>query len=170
LNKQVSSSPGFPKINTTSEGGCKDRLCCHGYVASIRRIGLDIGVNRVTARIDIEGLADDRDQLFAEVVYCFEQGDEWWPDKSFEQEIIMPEQSARLETDAWEETIGHFLNGQTRVTVLQVARGALGIETSRLGTMEQRRITQVMEQLGWRRLRREGKARPWGLNDGHDAV
>jgi hypothetical protein len=29
----------------------------------------------------------------------------WWPDKDFEREYIMPEQAARYEADAWEETI-----------------------------------------------------------------
>jgi predicted P-loop ATPase len=116
----------------------------------------------VAAKIDIDRLADDRDQLLAEAVRRYEQGDQWWPDKSFEQEIIMPEQSVRYEADAWEEKIENHLVGQPRVTVLQVAREALGFEVARLGTAEQRRIAAALERLGWERLPREGKARPWG--------
>ena len=116
----------------------------------------------VTAKIDINGLAEYRDQLLAEAVHCFEEGDQWWPDKSFEQEIIMPEQEARYEADAWEDKIGPYLLTQTKLTVSEVAEAALGIIPSRLGTAEQRRIATCMEQLGWHRLKREGKARPWG--------
>jgi hypothetical protein len=35
--------------------------------------------------IDVEGLAAERDQLFAEAVYLFRQGERWWPDKAFER-------------------------------------------------------------------------------------
>ena len=116
----------------------------------------------VTAKIDIDGLVEYRDQLFAEAVHCLEEGDQWWPDKRFEQEIIKPEQEARYEADAWEDKIGPYLLTQTKLTVSEVAEAALGIIPSRLGTAEQRRIATCMEQLGWHRLKREGKARPWG--------
>ena len=87
--------------------------------------------------------------------------DPWWPDESFEQEIILPQQAARYEADAWEERIEQFLEGQTRVTILLVAREALHIETPRLGTADQRRIAAAMIRLGWERSEREGKARWW---------
>ena len=45
----------------------------------------------------------------------------------------------------------------TKVTVGQVAREALHIETPRIGTAEQRRIAAAIEQLGWRRERSDGK-------------
>src|SRR5262249_181073 len=45
--------------------------------------------------IDIDALIHDRDQLLAEAVHCFKQGEHWWPNKTFEQEVIAPEQQAR---------------------------------------------------------------------------
>jgi predicted P-loop ATPase len=115
-------------------------------------------------KLDIDGLANDRDQLFAEAVRCFELGDSWWPDKSFEREIIAPQQAARYEADAWEETIGTWLATQTKVTIGQVARECLHFDTSRLGTADQRRIAAAFEQLGWHRLPRTDAAgtRWWG--------
>ena len=52
----------------------------------------------------------------------------------------MPEQAARYEADAWEENIAAYVGGQSQVTVGQVARDALHIETPRLETADQRRI------------------------------
>jgi predicted P-loop ATPase len=124
----------------------------------------------VAGDIDIDGLADDRDQLFAEAVHEYHHGTAWWPSKSFEREHIMPQQADRYEGDAWEEPIGRYLEGQQRVTIMQVALGALdyeparpgmavypgepqparGTPINRFGTADQRRVAAVMTLLGWR--------------------
>ena len=63
----------------------------------------------------------------------------------------MPEQAERYEADAWEETIAAYLGQKhAKVTVGEVARERLGIETPRIGTADQRRIAAALEQLGWR--------------------
>jgi predicted P-loop ATPase len=111
--------------------------------------------------IDIDRLIRDRDQLFAEVVHAYRQGDPWWPDAAFEREFIAPEQEARYEADAWEEPIRGFLAGRLRTTVIEVAQNALRFETPKIGTTDQRRITAVLERSEWRRGKREGKARWW---------
>lgn len=102
-------------------------------------------------RIDTDALTRDRDQLFAEAVTRYRGGARWWPDERFEREHIAPEQEARFEADAWEDSIGRFLKDAQRATVGEVARDALGLETARIGTADQRRITAAMERLGWRR-------------------
>jgi predicted P-loop ATPase len=106
--------------------------------------------------IDIEALARDRDQLFAEAMVRYRHSDRWWPDKDFERDHIAPQQAQRYEADSWEEDIGAYLALQERVTVGQVAREALGIERSRIGTAEQRRITAALERLRWKRERPDG--------------
>ena len=112
-------------------------------------------------KIDIDGLVEDRDQLFAEVVEAYQAGLQWWPERGFERDHIMPEQAARYEADAWEENIRNYLDTVSRTTVGQVASHALNIETPRLGTSEQRRIAAVMENLGWKRGKRETGGRFW---------
>jgi predicted P-loop ATPase len=102
--------------------------------------------------IDLDALTRDRDQLFAEAVARYRAGAVWWPKKDFEKKYIMPEQSARYEADAWEEDIAEYLRKHEKVTVGEVAREALGIETPRIGTGDQRRVSAALEQMGWRRL------------------
>jgi len=104
--------------------------------------------------IDIEALIRDRDQLFAEAIRHYRGGTQWWPDRTFERDAIQPEQDARYEADAWEETIAAYLAKRDRVTVGQVARDGIGLETPRIGTADQRRITAAMERLGWQRATR----------------
>jgi predicted P-loop ATPase len=112
--------------------------------------------------IDAEALAHDRDQLFAEAVAAWERGEPWWPTADFEREHIAPEQEARFEVDAWEQAIAEWLAGRNRCTVLEVARGALFVETPRLGTADQRRIAAALERLGWERgARAHGGVREW---------
>jgi predicted P-loop ATPase len=106
--------------------------------------------------IAIDALTCDRDQLFAEAVAMYQRKAMWWPDKDFEREHIMPEQAARYEADAWEETIATYIEIKSKVTIGEVAR-ALGIETRHIGTADQRRIAAVLERLSWRRERADGK-------------
>ena len=92
---------------------------------------------------------------------AFRGGEAWWPEKDFEREQIMPEQEARYEADAWEENIQKYLTGCARVTVGQVAREALFIETPRIGTAEQRRIAAALERLGWKRGKKDWEGKRW---------
>ena len=114
-----------------------------------------------TGTIDTDALTIDRDQLFAEAVKLYRDGVKWWPDKDFERKHIEPEQAARFEADAWEETIADWLKGKTKVTIGEIARGALSIETPRIGTADQRRIAAVLELLGWRRLSKDWQGKRW---------
>jgi predicted P-loop ATPase len=107
--------------------------------------------------IDIDALTGDRNQLFAEAVHLYRAGSVWWPDKDFERQHIAPQQAARYEADAWEETIGGYLATLTRVTIGQVAREGLHMETARIGKADQNRIAAAMEQIGWKRELAAGK-------------
>jgi Virulence-associated protein E-like domain len=136
-----------------------------------------------TVKIDVDALAQDRDQLFAEAVKLYRDGVHWWPDKDFERDHIIPEQGERYEGDAWEMPIADFLASQIRTTVLAVAVNALkfeleppfvedgeptparGTAINRLGTADQRRIAAVMTNLGWKRGQRDKYGRWWIKGD-----
>jgi predicted P-loop ATPase len=126
-----------------------------------------------TGLIDLDALARDRDQLFAEAVALYREGIQTWPDAEFERRFIAPVQEARREIDAWAEPIADFLAhkaqegaGQGRfgssVTVKEVAAHALDMKTQSIATSDTRRIAAIMTGLGWRRSDklRDG-IRPW---------
>lgn len=111
--------------------------------------------------IDIAKLTADRDQLFAEAVQRYRDAERWWPTKDEERELIAPQQSNRYETDIWEESIAGYLADRSEVTISEVARVVLRMETGRVGTAEQRRIGAALERLGWERGKPTATRRPW---------
>lgn len=110
--------------------------------------------------IDTDGLAEDRDQLFAEAVAAYRAKEKWWPDDRFEEQHIKPQQEAVFEQDAWEDLIVSHLVGQTKTTIQRVAYDALMFENKKIGTSEQRRIAKILERIGWER-KRSLKERWW---------
>ena len=111
-------------------------------------------------QIDTDGLRAARDQLFAEAVACYCAKHSWWPD-GLAESWIRPEQEARYEVDAWESAIVGYLQGRSRVMMLDIARDALEMDTYRLGTSETRRIAAALERLGWQRARRSNAGQIW---------
>jgi predicted P-loop ATPase len=108
------------------------------------------------AVIDTEALSQDRDQLFAEAFVLYQNGAPWWPTAEFEKKYARPEQDARYEADAWEQAVRDYLMCVTHTTILDIARNALFIETPKLGTADQRRISAALERLGWRGKKSNG--------------
>ena len=105
-------------------------------------------------RLDTDALAADRDQLFAEAVGAWRSGGQagqWWPSGEWERIHAAPQQAARYEADAWTQAIAGWLADQQSATVGAIAAHALGIETGRLGPVEQRRISASLGRLGWTR-------------------
>lgn len=135
-------------------------------------------------RIDLDGLAQARDQLFAEAVAAYYSGEEWWPHRGTEQKLITPQQEARFDADAWEEPVKKYLDDklseamaqdrQAFVETVEVAEQALDLPKSRIGKSEQNRIGNVLRRAGWERRRLHGR-RVWvpGLEkkgDGGDGL
>jgi predicted P-loop ATPase len=112
-------------------------------------------------RIDLDRLAADREQLFAEAIAAYRDGARWWPDRAFEAEVIAPQQEARFEDDAWREPIERWLADKTQTTIGECAVKALCFDQPKIGTADQRRIATVLGRIGWERGARTEKGRPW---------
>lgn len=115
-------------------------------------------------RIDLDALARDRHQLFAQAVQLYRQGLQWWPDREFERQHIAPEQEARYQPDVWEEPIREYLADRHEVErLIDLAWGALELGKSKLGRAEQNRISDILERLGWARSeKKNGRGNyPW---------
>jgi len=114
---------------------------------------------------DLDALARDRDKLFAEAVALYRAKTPWWPAAAFESEHIKPHQDARYEEDAWEQAIITWLENVSKTTILEIAREALKMETGRLGTAEQRRISSVLERFQWVRGQRGNRGERYWIRN-----
>lgn len=59
--------------------------------------------------VDVDALATDRDQLWAEAVSQFQDGRKWYPDTDAERDMLGLLQDDRTHQDAWETKIRAFL-------------------------------------------------------------
>lgn len=116
--------------------------------------------------INFEAVREIRDQLWAEAVMRFRDGEEWWhlpPAAAAEQE-------ARYVDDPWVEPILGWLDGLTprdSATAAEIMEHALRIESKKQDRVAQRRVGELMRRLGWRRKQRRvgdsksGRSRVW---------
>jgi putative DNA primase/helicase len=131
--------------------------------------------------IDIDALARDRDQLWAESVARFRAGAIWWLDTPELMAAAAAEQEKRYQADAWDDLIEHWLTHETRtvageygaygtataesvpratpltsVSVGEVLENAIGIAPAFWTQKDQNRVTAYLKRNAWlRRLCRD---------------
>lgn len=101
-------------------------------------------------QIDANSLIRDREQLLAEALHLYRDGEHWWPSADLERECIKPEQEARFEGDPWEPAIAHYIVGKSRATTEEIRIEAIGLGLDKTSSREGRRIASIMRRLGWK--------------------
>lgn len=111
--------------------------------------------------IDLKGLAEARDQLWAEANARYAGGEPWWLEDCFLVAAAGAEQRERYDEDVWHERIRLFLVGREEVTIAEVLDG-LKIDPARQGDAEKKRVGKTLRALGWERgqVRRGDGSRP----------
>lgn len=121
------------------------------------------------AKIDTEGLAADREQLFAEAVAAFRAGEAWHLSPDMEQ-LAKIEQEAAREEHPWEQRIREILNGlnegdgfdrqpKDSVTTAELL-GLLGIPTERQHSGNSKQVAGTLKRFGWKNKHTD-KANRW---------
>jgi predicted P-loop ATPase len=110
-------------------------------------------------KIEIDGLAGVRDQLWAEALSRFHADEPWWIDDTKLEKTATREQEARYSSDVWREKIIDYLVGKNEVSIAQVLKEAVEIPVKEFTRADQTRIGSELTALGWQRLsrRRDGK-------------
>jgi predicted P-loop ATPase len=67
-------------------------------------------------KADLEKLKKEREQIWAEAVQLYKQGERWWVEGD-EKPLFEPEQESRLQEDAWEGIIRGYLEVRDTVTI-----------------------------------------------------
>lgn len=137
--------------------------------------------------IDLDALARDRDQLWAEAVARYREGAIWWFDEPDLIASAKAEQDQRYQADAWDARIDRWLLFERRrvnrgyvgyddwgdqevergspladVSVGVILEGALGIESARWTKADQMRVGAYLKRREWVRYQtRNGAFREW---------
>ncbi len=96
--------------------------------------------------IDIDALRRDRDQLWAEAVHLYRQGEQCWatPDMIYLTEA----QEARFQEDPWEEHVAIFCYGKRNVLISEVL-SSLRVEIPKQTQSEKNRVAKILGRLGF---------------------
>lgn len=97
-------------------------------------------------KINIPELKKNRDQLWAEAVTEFRNGERWWFDNNNPQ--IIAAQKARFDSDPWQDKIERFVANSEKIHTDQIY-SQLTLNVGKLKKADHQRIKEIMTMLGW---------------------
>jgi putative DNA primase/helicase len=116
-----------------------------------------------TGDIDIDGIANARNQLFAEAVHRFRSGERWHATPDEERAHFHDEQQLREIEDPWFSEVATHVDKLTAnsITVVDLLRDALAVEMSKVDNARgmAMRVSGIMRRLGWHKRRKSGEDR-----------
>lgn len=109
--------------------------------------------------IDLHGLREDRDMLWAEAVHMYRANAPWWVQDE-QQAGVEAEQEKRTEVDAWVDLIVPMVHGKRTISQVEILQ-ELGIPKKDADRRYSDRIARIMKKIGWQayRDRRGGEDR-----------
>lgn len=111
---------------------------------------------------DLEALAEDRDQLWAEAVVRYHAGEEWWPSSPEQVQMCVAAQRERTERDPWEDILTDWLLSNQRfgfVATTELFAKALDLPKAQQHAGNGRRLADAMSAIGWVRDRKRNGSR-----------
>jgi predicted P-loop ATPase len=112
--------------------------------------------------IDIEALARDRDQLWAEAKAQFDTGTVWWLETAELVQMASDQQMERYEGDPWEEVIGPWVEERPSVSISEVLQKCVQKAQALWTQTDKNRAARCLKALGWERYReRHGYRLEW---------
>lgn len=113
--------------------------------------------------IDIDGLAEVRDQLWGEARDRLATGDEvWWFNTDTLIADATEQQQLRYQADAWDTIVQDFIANRDHVSIGDVLGDGMGKSRDQWTQPDQNRIARSLRLLGWERYQtRVGEKREW---------
>jgi predicted P-loop ATPase len=106
----------------------------------------------VTKRIDLEEIAQIRDQLWAAAVSLYKKGAQWWLTDE-ERQRQDQDNDEYMAEDPWLAPTRKYLAGRENTTTADVLREALGVETARQTKRDANRLSDIFKTLNWKSTR-----------------
>jgi predicted P-loop ATPase len=130
--------------------------------------------------VDVDALARDRDQLWAEAIVQYRSGEVWWLETRELVQEAEQQQSDRYEEDAWHaliaawvenpeerrdptgHPIGAFSSDHQSVCILDILNHCIGKRQDQWTQVDQNRVARCLRALKWERFqKRSDDSREW---------
>lgn len=108
----------------------------------------------VVTAIDLDGIAADRNQLWAEAVHLYRSGERWWFGRD-EEALARGEQASRTVADPWCDVISGMVLGRSSISMREILE-ALEIKSRDLDQRHTTRVGRAMAAIGWE-MKRDGE-------------
>lgn len=122
----------------------------------------------VTGLIDVDRVAEWREQLFAEACARHARAERRHPTREEEEKLFVPEQDERVVESPWKWEISRWLDAEVsgphdrgRVTTNEILMDCLKFERSKLLDRHEQDVGRIMQSLGWTRKRATTGVRGW---------
>lgn len=106
-------------------------------------------------KADLELIQDRRDQLWAEAVHAYREGERWWLDED-EQGLAQFQVAEREKYDVWDEVLDERIarteseqGGPIKTLTIAAALQLIGVPTERMGEKERDRAAASLKRLGY---------------------
>jgi predicted P-loop ATPase len=111
--------------------------------------------------IDIPGLSDARDQLWAEARDRYLAGEASWLDTAALNNDAREEQIARYEQDPWQDPISEYIGSLSDTSVSEILKNCLHLPLDRWDQKAMNRVARCLLSLGWERYLGPRPRRQW---------
>ena len=113
-------------------------------------------------RIDLQGLAAQRDQLWAEAVVAFRAGEHWWLDNAEEAALGLVHADHVL-SDPWEQPVLAWTSSRLAegFSAAEVLAGALEKPAGQWTKGDEMRLAKLLRQLGFSNRKIHGGIKRW---------
>ena len=112
--------------------------------------------------IDVDGVEESRDQLWAEACFLFHEGKVWWLDSPELNKRAAEEQADRYEGDPWDVLIVNWIEDRESVSIADVLSMCLEKKKDMWTQWDKIRVARCLRMSGWERFNaRTGSLREW---------
>lgn len=103
--------------------------------------------------VDLEWLAENREQIWAEAAFREAAGEPHWLDKTMVDALqgAARMQSERVAVDAWHDIIRGYVAHLSTVSINEILAGAVAVPIDRQDMKTMKRAADVLRRLGWQR-------------------
>lgn len=112
-------------------------------------------------KVDVEGIQENRDNLWAEAVHRYRAGQSWWIDDPDLEDDARESQDERRHIDPWLGKLEGWLQGKRTVTLNQVIEDGIGGKVVEFRDAETQRAARAILGLGWVKTRKRAGGQRW---------